>query len=78
MSEYVSGRGGVRAGAGRPKGTKNNSHSERKQRQYRATDEEHELVKRFIAIMRKDFEQAKKLIKIDNKNNSNKKCVDSY
>ena len=59
-------RGGARPGAGRPKGTTNENlgkeSSERKQHQYRATDEEHELVKRFIKILRNNPEKAKELI----------------
>lgn len=62
MGEFYSGRGGARQGAGRPKGSLNVTHVERKQRQYRASDAEHEMVKRFLAILRKDMEKADKLL----------------
>ena len=62
MAEFSSGRGGARPGAGRPKGSHNDVYSKRTQRQYRATDEEHELVKRFIVILRKNPERAKEII----------------
>lgn len=48
-------RGGARPGAGRPR-------SGRRQRQYRATESEHRLVREFIVGMRKNFEQAQSLV----------------
>ena len=48
-------RGGARPGAGRPR-------SGRRQRQYRATESEHRLVREFIIGMRKNFMQAQMLV----------------
>jgi len=62
MGEFYSGRGGARQGAGRPKGSLNVTHVDRKQRQYRASDEEHELVKSFLAILRRDKEKAERFL----------------
>ena len=48
-------RGGSRLGAGRPR-------SGRRQRQYRATEAEHRLVRAFILEMRKNFDKAQEAV----------------
>ena len=67
VGEFKSGRGGAREGAGRPKGLTNEilgrPYNDRRQRQYRATDEEHELVKGFIKILRHNKKIAEKFIR---------------
>ena len=59
-----NGRGGVRAGAGRPKGT-TKPEGVRKQRQLRAYDEEWEIIKEFSRILKKDPERAARMMKLD-------------
>lgn len=56
-----AGRGGKRAGAGRPKGTTKDV--VRKSRTLRAFDEEWEMIKEFASIVKKDPERAKNLLK---------------
>ena len=56
--EKVSGRGGKRPGAGRPKGTLKGYSDARPQHQMRATDEEWELIKRFGKLLKKGHIQA--------------------
>ncbi len=53
-----NGWGGARVGAGRPK----NANGVRKQHQVRAYDDEWELVRAFIKIMREDRERAEKFV----------------
>ena len=55
-------RGGVREGAGRPKGT-TKPEGVRKQRQLRAYDEEWEIIKEFSRILKKDPERAVRMMK---------------
>lgn len=50
-----TGWGGRRPGAGRPR-------SGRRQRQYRATEAEHRLVRAFILEMRKNFDKAQEAV----------------
>lgn len=54
-------RGGVRVGAGRPKGT-TKPEGTRKQRQLRAYDDEWELLKRFNALIKRKKEKALNLL----------------
>lgn len=51
--------GGAREGAGRPK----KAEGARKQHQVRAYDDEWELVKAFIKIMREDKQRAEEFVK---------------
>ena len=60
-SANKSSRGGRREGAGRPKGTTKDV--VRKSRTLRAFDEEWEMIKQFAAIVKKDPERAKNLLK---------------
>ena len=59
-----SGRGGVREGAGRPKGT-TKPEGIRKQRQLRAYDEEWEIIKEFSRILKKDPARAARMMETD-------------
>ena len=59
-----NGRGGVREGAGRPKGT-TKPEGVRKQRQLRAYDEQWEIIKEFSRILKKDPERAARMMKLD-------------
>ena len=49
----LSGRGGKREGAGRPKGTKNQTYNRRKQRGLTAWDEEWALIKEFERLLKR-------------------------
>lgn len=49
---------------GRPVGYSKEEYQTRKQRQIRAHDDEWELVKRFVALMRKDKEQCRLAIEV--------------
>ncbi len=44
--------GGKREGAGRPKGSVNTSHAQRKQRQIRAFDDEWDIIQRIARIVK--------------------------
>ncbi len=59
MKERNNGWGGAREGAGRPK----NANGARKQHQVRAYNDEWEIVRAFIKIMRVDREAAEQFIK---------------
>lgn len=50
--------------AGRPVGYSKDNYQPRKQRQIRAHDDEWEMVKRFIALMRRDKEQCRLAIEV--------------
>ena len=63
--EKISGWGGRRAGAGRPKGSVKGSSDVRKQRQVRAFDDEWELIKEYAAIVKKDRARAERMMKIE-------------
>ena len=57
-------RGGKREGAGRPKGTLKENPNPRPHRQLRAYDDEWEVIKEFMLLVRKiGTENARKLLK---------------
>lgn len=62
----MSGRGGYRPGAGRPKGTTNaalgRESTQRPQHQVRSTPEEWELVKEFNKLTRTHFEECRAFV----------------
>ena len=59
----TTGWGGKRTGAGRPKGTTKDVSVQRKQHQVRAFDDEWEIIKALAAIVKKDPERAKQMMK---------------
>lgn len=59
----TSGRGGARVGAGRPKGSTKEISNKRPQRQVRAFDDEWEVIKEFMKLVRRiGAKEAKKLL----------------
>ncbi len=65
INDFKSGRGGKRPGAGRPKGTTKDISNMRPQHQVRAYEDEWPLVKEFLAVVRKDKERAKRMLKTE-------------
>ena len=59
-----NGWGGVRPGAGRPKGT-TKPEGVRQQHQVRAYEDEWAMIKEFAAIVKKDPERAKRMMKTE-------------
>lgn len=58
------GRGGIREGAGRPKGT-TKPEGVRKQRQLRAYDDEWEMIKAFAKILKHDPVRARRMMETE-------------
>ncbi len=65
MTEKNNGWGGVREGAGRKVGWRKGFSEERKQRQVRAHEDEWELIKEFVQIVKKDKERAQRILKTE-------------
>ena len=61
----ATGWGGKRPGAGRPKGSTKEISVQRKQHQVRAFDDERAMIKEFAAIVKKDPERAKRMMKTE-------------
>lgn len=62
MTENNNGWGGVREGAGRKAGWRKGFSEERKQRQVRAHEDEWEMIKEFVQIVKKDKERAQRIL----------------
>lgn len=62
--KHSNGWGGVRPGAGRPKGT-TKPEGVRQQHQVRAYDDEWAIIKEFASIVKKDPERAKRMMKTE-------------